>query len=205
MSDAELCDIWHRSDPRQGMSRVYRPSVSGEPRVPGHAENSALSNAHFYALTCMPTHVLRLGRNSPKCALPGVAAALKGTLDRRSPNVCRSQLRCLCTVTNTHHPILRGHCLSSRAITYVSPTAATARAGPATGLVRWCAGGGHLSDTLAIVTALLPRSSRVWLSDGGSGTGRHRRLTSRRSGRTRMAVTPALSEHAGTGGLLQPC
>jgi hypothetical protein len=32
-----------------------------------HAESSALSNTHFYALTCMLIHALRLGRNSPRC------------------------------------------------------------------------------------------------------------------------------------------
>jgi hypothetical protein len=34
---------------------------------PHNAENSALSNTHSYVLTCMLTHVLRLGRNSPEC------------------------------------------------------------------------------------------------------------------------------------------
>jgi hypothetical protein len=37
------------------------------PAMPGSAEKSALSNTHSYALTCMLTHVLRVGRNSPRC------------------------------------------------------------------------------------------------------------------------------------------
>jgi hypothetical protein len=34
-----------------------------------HAENSALSNTHFYALSCMLTQVVKFGRNSLRCAV----------------------------------------------------------------------------------------------------------------------------------------
>jgi hypothetical protein len=46
--------------------RPLRALSSG---LSAHAENSALSDMHFYALTCMLTHVLRLGRDSPKCVV----------------------------------------------------------------------------------------------------------------------------------------
>jgi hypothetical protein len=43
------------------------PVTEGAVRLTSSAENRALRNAHLYALTCILTHVLKLGRNSPRC------------------------------------------------------------------------------------------------------------------------------------------
>jgi hypothetical protein len=74
----------HNADPRTTI-RHYAPvrtstaipTTSSPPTSPlapdqlssmkrDRAENSALSNTHLYALTCMLTHALRLGGNSPR-------------------------------------------------------------------------------------------------------------------------------------------
>jgi hypothetical protein len=55
--------------------------------VTAHAEIVRFeSNTYSYALTCMLTHVIRLGRNS-RGALPGVVGVFNG--DRRSPTSTR--------------------------------------------------------------------------------------------------------------------
>lgn len=64
--------------------RHARPSLTNTTAIPpDSAENSALSNMHFYALICLLTHVLRFGpRDWPKW-VAGLVGVLKG--DRSSP------------------------------------------------------------------------------------------------------------------------
>ena len=90
---------------RVPMSGRAHQGLAGDPQMPmsGRAHrvmpvilicrNSALGNTLFYVLlTCILTHVLRFGHNSPRCALPRVAGILKG--DRRSlPNIYCKNVR----------------------------------------------------------------------------------------------------------------
>jgi hypothetical protein len=54
----------------EALRPIQAPQAKDRERsVRAHAENSALSNMHFYALICLLTHVLRLGRDSSKCVV----------------------------------------------------------------------------------------------------------------------------------------